>query len=55
MQLPDVSVEKQREMIRDQTMMRAEDIAVGVHYVLTQPQRTVVQQLTIVPRDQEGE
>ncbi|WP_294339836.1 SDR family NAD(P)-dependent oxidoreductase [uncultured Sphingomonas sp.] len=55
MQLPDISAEEQRRMIRDQTMLRAEDIAVGVHYILTQPQRTVVQQLTIVPRDQEGE
>lgn len=55
MQQPDLPPEKQREMIRDQTMLRAEDIAVGVHYVLTQPQRTVIQQLTIVPRDQEGE
>lgn len=55
MQLPDIPPEKQREMIRDQTMLRAEDIAVGVHYILTQPQRTVVQQLTIVPRDQDGE
>lgn len=55
MQLPDLPVEKQREMIREQTMLRAEDIAVGVHYVLTQPQRTVIQQLTVVPRDQDGE
>lgn len=55
MQYPDVPAEKQREMIRDETMLRAEDIAVGVHYLLTQPRRTVVQQLTIVPRDQEGE
>ncbi len=55
MQLPDISGEEQRRMIRDQTMLRAEDIAVGVHYILTQPQRTVVQQLTIVPSDQEGE
>ena len=47
--------EKQREMIRAETMLRAEDIAVGVHYLLTQPRRTVVQQLTIVPRAQEGE
>ena len=31
-------------------MLRGEDIAVGVHYLLTQPTRTVVQQLTIVPR-----
>lgn len=55
MQLPDIPVEEQRKMIHDQTMLRAEDIAVGVHYILTQPQRTVVQQLTIVPRDQEAE
>ena len=31
-------------------MLRAEDIAVGVHYLLTQPNRVVVQQLTIAPR-----
>ena len=55
MQQPDISAEEQREMIRDETMLRAEDIAVGVHYLLTQPRRTVVQQLTIVPRNQDGE
>ena len=55
MQLPDVPPEKQREMIAAETMLRAEDIAVGVHYLLTQPRRTVVQQLTIVPRSQDGE
>lgn len=55
MQYPDIPADKQREMIRDETMLRAEDIAVGVHYLLTQPSRTVVQQLTIVPRAQEGE
>ncbi|MFV0625703.1 SDR family oxidoreductase [Sphingomonas sp. ac-8] len=55
MQLPDVPVEKQREQIREETMLRAEDIAVGVHYMLTQPRRTVVQQLVLVPRDQAGE
>lgn len=31
-------------------MLRAQDIAVGVHYLLTQPRRAVVQQLTIAPR-----
>lgn len=51
----DVSVEEQREQIGDETMLRAEDIAVGVHYLLTQPRRTVVQQLTITPRAQDGE
>ena len=50
MQYPDVPDEKQRAMIAADEMLRGEDIAVGVHYLLTQPTRTVVQQLTIVPR-----
>ncbi len=50
MQYPDLPDEKQRAMIAADEMLRAEDIAVGVHYLLTQPTRTVVQQLTIVPR-----
>jgi NADP-dependent 3-hydroxy acid dehydrogenase YdfG len=54
-QYPDIPEEKQRAMIAEETMLRAEDIAVGVHYLLTQPRRTVVQQLTIVPRGQEAE
>jgi NAD(P)-dependent dehydrogenase (short-subunit alcohol dehydrogenase family) len=54
-QYPDIPADKQREMIRDETMLRAEDIAVGVEYLLTQPRRAVVQQLTIVPRMQDGE
>jgi NADP-dependent 3-hydroxy acid dehydrogenase YdfG len=54
-QYPDIPAEKQREMIHAETMLRAEDIAVGVHYLLTQPRRAVVQQLTIVPRAQEAE
>lgn len=55
MQLPDIPVEKQREMIHEESMLRAEDIAVGVHFVLTQPRRAVVQQLTIAPRVQPNE
>jgi NADP-dependent 3-hydroxy acid dehydrogenase YdfG len=55
MQLPDIPVEKQREMIHEESMLRAEDIAVGVHFVLTQPRRAVVQQLTIAPRVQPSE
>jgi NAD(P)-dependent dehydrogenase (short-subunit alcohol dehydrogenase family) len=47
--------EKQAEKIRAEESLRAEDIAVGVHYLLTQPRRTVVQQLTISPRMQSGE
>lgn len=55
MQLPDITPEQQRQMIREETSLRAEDIAVGVHYMLTQPRRTVIQQLVISPRAQEGE
>lgn len=55
MQLPDIPPEKQREMIHKGEMLRAEDIAVGVHYILTQPNRAVVQQLTITPRMQADE
>lgn len=54
-QYPDIPAEKQRKMICEETMLRAEDIAVGVHYLLTQPRRAVVQQLTIAPRMQAKE
>jgi len=47
---PDIPADKQAEMINAEEMLRAEDIAVGVHYMLTQPRRAVVQQLTIVQR-----
>ena len=50
MQLPDIPVEKQREMINAEKMLRAEDIAVAVHFMLTQPRRAVVQQLAVTPR-----
>lgn len=49
-QYPEIPADKQRAMIAEEKMLRAEDIAVGIHYFLTQPARTVVQQLTIVPR-----
>ena len=49
-QLPDIPVEKQRQMINEEKMLRAEDIAVAVHFMLTQPRRAVVQQLTMVQR-----
>lgn len=47
--------EEQAERIAEEEMLRAEDIAVGVHYLLTQPRRAVVQQLTISPRMQDEE
>lgn len=46
---------KQREKIAKEESLRAEDIAVGVHYLLSQPRRAVVQQLTISPRMQDEE
>ncbi|MGN6498633.1 MAG: SDR family oxidoreductase [Tsuneonella sp.] len=49
-QYPDIPADKQREMINADKMLRAEDIAVGVHYMLTQPRRAIVQQLTITQR-----
>jgi hypothetical protein len=33
-------------------MLRVEDIAVGANFVLTEPHRSVVQQLSIAPRVQ---
>ena len=51
----DVPDAEQREKVASEETLRAEDIAVGVHYLLTQPRRTAVQQLTIVPRAQSGE
>jgi NAD(P)-dependent dehydrogenase (short-subunit alcohol dehydrogenase family) len=47
--------EEQAERINKEEMLRAEDIAVGVQYLLTQPRRAVVQQVTISPRMQDEE
>jgi len=52
-QSPDISPEQQAEMINQEKMLRAEDIAVGVHFLLTQPSRAVVQSLVMVPRVQD--
>ena len=49
-QLPDIPVEKQRQMINEEKMLRAEDIAVAVQFMLTQPRRAEVQQVTMVQR-----
>jgi NADP-dependent 3-hydroxy acid dehydrogenase YdfG len=49
-QYPEYSAAEQAKMINAEKMLRAEDIAVGVHYMLTQPRRAVVQQLTISQR-----
>lgn len=49
------TTEEQAGRINKEEMLRAEDIAVGVHYLLTQPRRAVVQQVTISPRMQDQE
>ena len=49
-QYPDIPADKQREMINQDKMLRAEDIAVAVHFMLTQPRRAVVTQLAITER-----
>lgn len=50
MQLPDIPVERQREMIHQAEMLRAEDIAVAAHFMLTQPRRTVISLMRVEPR-----
>ncbi len=49
-QYPDIPADKQREMINAEKMLRAEDIAVAVHFMLTQPRRAVVAQLAVTQR-----
>lgn len=50
MQLPDTPVEKQREMIHQARMLRAEDVAAAAHFMLTQPRRTVISLMRVEPR-----
>jgi 3-oxoacyl-[acyl-carrier protein] reductase len=50
MQLPEIPVEKQREMIHEAKMLRAEDIAAAAHFFLCQPRRTVVSLMRVEPR-----
>ena len=48
---PDPGPEEQAQMIRDEEMLRAEDIAVACHFALTQPRRTVIQEIVVMQRD----
>ena len=50
MQTPEFPVEKQREMIHQAKMLRAEDIAAAAHFFLSQPRRTVVSLMRVEPR-----
>jgi len=47
---PDMAEKKKQRLIDEARMLRAEDIAAAVHFILTQPSRTVVQQIAVVPR-----
>lgn len=49
-QYPDIPADKQRDMINKDEMLRAEDIAVAAHFMLTQPRRAVVTQLAMTQR-----
>ena len=55
LQYQSFSAQKQAQKIDEDWVLRAEDIAVGVHYVLTHPRWAVVQQVTIAPRTQDSE
>jgi NADP-dependent 3-hydroxy acid dehydrogenase YdfG len=49
-QYPDFPPEKQRELINADKMLRAEDIAVAVQYMLRQPRRTAVSHIRVETR-----
>ena len=49
-QYPDFPPEKQRELIEQDRMLRAEDIAVAAHFMLTQPRRTAVSLMRVETR-----
>jgi 3-oxoacyl-[acyl-carrier protein] reductase len=50
LQYPDYPPEKQRELINKDQMLRAEDIAASVHFMLTQPRRTAVSLMRVETR-----
>jgi NAD(P)-dependent dehydrogenase (short-subunit alcohol dehydrogenase family) len=49
-QYPDFPPERQRELIGKAQMLRAEDIAVATHFMLTQPRRTSVSLMRVETR-----
>ena len=50
MQTPEIPLEKQREMIHQAKMLRAEDIAAAAHLFLCQPRRTLISLMRVEPR-----
>ncbi len=55
LQYPDFPPERQREQIHQDKMLRAEDIAASVHFMLTQPRRTAVSLMRVETRLQHEE
>jgi NADP-dependent 3-hydroxy acid dehydrogenase YdfG len=51
--LDDIPIHEQQKQIRKHEMLRAEDIAVAVHFVLTQPARTLISSMQVLPRMEE--
>lgn len=49
-QYPDFGPEEQARLINEEVMLRAEDIAVAVHFMLTQPRRTAVSLMRVETR-----
>jgi len=47
---PDFPPERQRQLINAEAMLRAEDIAVATHFMLTQPRRTAISLMRVEPR-----
>ena len=50
LQYPDYPPEKQRDLIHKHQMLRAEDIAAAVHFMLRQPRRTAVSLMRVETR-----
>lgn len=51
-QYPDYPPAKQRKLIREERMLRAEDIAVAAYFMLTQPRRAAVSLIRVETRRQ---
>lgn len=49
-QYPEFPPERQRELINQHKMLRAEDIAASVHFMLTQPRRCAVSLMRVETR-----
>lgn len=49
-QYPEYPPDEQRALIQEGRMLRAEDIAVAAHFMLTQPRRTAVSQMRVETR-----